>query len=107
MGDPQWLAYLDQVKTQIQGGSNPDFAARLTAILDAQETRIPPPPVNNPLLQGGGDNGRRSGGLLDLDNDATPGLPELVRQRSWWSICFHFEVSNCCDLWLNMYVIIF
>ena len=70
MGDPQWLAYLDQVKTQIQGGSNPDFAARLTAILDAQETRIPPPPTNNPLLQGGGDNGRRSGGLLDLDNDA-------------------------------------
>ena len=42
MGDPQWLAYLDQVKTQIQGGSNPDFAARLTAILDAQEARIPP-----------------------------------------------------------------
>ena len=71
MGDPQWLAYLDQVKTQIQGGSNPDFAARLTAIIDAQDTRIPPPPANNPLLQGGGDNGRRSGGLLNLDDDAS------------------------------------
>ena len=71
MSDPQWLAYLDQVKTQIQGGSNPDFAARLTAILDAQNTRIPPPPVSNPLLQGGGDNVRRSGGLLNSDNDAS------------------------------------
>ena len=83
MSDPQWLAYLDQVKTQIQGGSNPDFAARLTAILDAQNTRIPPPPVSNPLLQGGGDNVRRSGGLLNSDNDASSASG---RGASW-----HFE----------------
>ena len=68
MGDPQWLAYLDQVKTQVQGGTNPDFAARLTALLDAQGAAAPPPPGHN---QGGGDRLRGSGGLLNSDDDAS------------------------------------
>ena len=74
MSDPQWIAYLEQMKTQIQEGSNPDFAARLAALFDAQKTATgPPPPANSISLQGGGDvdNGRRSGGLRILDDDAS------------------------------------
>ena len=67
MSDPQWLAYLDQVKTQAQGGTNPDFAARLTALLDAGAA-APPPPGRN---QGGGDRLRGSGGLLNSDDDTS------------------------------------
>ena len=52
MIDLQWLAYLDQVKTQIQGGSNPDFAVRLTAILNAQDKRAPPTPQATHFFRG-------------------------------------------------------
>ena len=70
MADPQWIAYLDQMKAQIQDGNNPDFAARLTALMDAQRTT--PPPANTGQNLGGGDVIRRGpGGLLNSDDDAS------------------------------------